>query len=102
MPENRDEKGCFIKGCSGNRGGRPKVPENVREALKDMVPEAVAIKREILQDKSASPDLRNRVADSVLDRVYGRPAIMPDEGDKTSLERLDKLIAGIDNAAAKP
>jgi hypothetical protein len=31
MPENRDKTGRFVKGKSGNPGGRPKIPDELRE-----------------------------------------------------------------------
>ena len=33
MPENRDKTGRFVKGKSGNPGGRPKVPEPFKELV---------------------------------------------------------------------
>lgn len=31
MPDNRDKSGRFVKGKSGNPGGRPKIPDELRE-----------------------------------------------------------------------
>lgn len=99
MPQNRDAAGRFIKGKSGNPGGRKALPMDVKEALTELVPEAIAIKQQILSDVTAPLDLRNRVADSVLDRVYGRPAQVSIETGSESMAKLDALLRGIDHAA---
>ena len=101
MPANRDASGRFIKGQSGNPQGRKRMPENIKEALHDLVPDAVEIKRQILRSEDAPLDLKNRVADSVLDRIYGRPGIVEANGDKAELAKLDKLIEGINDAAVR-
>ena len=88
MPANRDERGRFVKGASGNPSGRPAVPESI------------AVKKRILQDAGAPLDLKNRVADSVLDRVYGKPAAAcADAAGEETLKKLKELLGGVDDAA---
>lgn len=100
VPANRDERGRFVKGASGNPSGRPAVPENVKAALYELVPESIAVKKRILSDEGAPLDLKNRVADSVLDRVYGKPAAASaDAAGEETLGRLRALLGGVDDAA---
>ena len=99
MPANRDERGRFVKGASGNPSGRPAVPQSVRDALVELVPEAIAIKRQILRDPEAPLNLKNSVADSVLDRVYGKPIPAPEPDDGGAINKLAKLLGDVNDAA---
>lgn len=98
MPQNRDSTGRFQKGKSGNPGGRPKVPDNIKKALSDLVPESIEIKRQILHDETAPLDLKNKVADSILDRVYGKPGYAVEDASAETLSRLDAMLAGFKHA----
>ena len=98
MPQNRDATGRFQKGKSGNPGGRPKVPDNIKKALYELVPESIEIKRQILHDDTAPLDLKNRVADSILDRVYGKPGYAVEDASGDTLAKLDAMIAGFKDA----
>lgn len=76
MPANRTKTGQFSKGHSGNPSGRPKRSEVEKEtiaALSELAPRAVEVIREVLEDKDASPSVRLRCADSILERVCGLP-----------------------------
>ena len=100
MPASRDAAGRFVKGVSGNPSGRKAVPENVKMALTELVPEAIEVKKRILRDRDAPLDLKNRVADSVLDRVYGKPsAASSDAAGEETLKKLKELLGGVDDAA---
>lgn len=98
MPQNRDATGRFQKGQSGNPGGRPKVPDNIKKALSELVPESIEVKRQILHDETAPLDLKNRVADSILDRVYGKPGYAVEDASAETLSRLDAMLAGFKHA----
>lgn len=99
--QGRDEAGRFKKGVSGNPGGMPKMPEDQRKALRALTPDAIALKARILRDEAAPLELRNKVADSVLDRVYGRPKIDVSDDDFGALNKLDALLEGISKDAVK-
>jgi len=62
----------FLKGCSGNPGGRPKVEGDVRELAREHGPDAI---RRLVQ-LMHSPNERVAVAAcaAILDRAYGRAA----------------------------
>ena len=74
MPANRDESGRFVAGNKANPSGRPKVPQEVREAIKAACPEAVQVLIELLHDKKSL--IRLEAAKTLLDRGYGKPESM--------------------------
>ena len=80
MPENRDESGKFIKGKSGNPGGRPKVSEAVKKMLKDATPKAAKLLIETITNEKANINIRIDAAKEILNRVYGK-ATQPIDGD---------------------
>lgn len=63
----------FQKGQSGNPGGRPAVPEHVREACRALTDKAVETLRKVMDDNGAPAAARVSAANSVLDRAWGRP-----------------------------
>ena len=71
MPANRDENGKFVAGNNANPSGRPKVPREVREAIRAACPEAVQVLIELLHDKKSL--IRLEAAKTLLDRGYGKP-----------------------------
>jgi hypothetical protein len=64
----------FVKGVSGNPGGRPKVLGDVQELARQQSPEAINTLATIMQDQKAAPAARVAAANSLLDRGYGKPA----------------------------
>lgn len=63
--------GRFVKGYGG--GGRPKLPEELKEAFRAAAPEALAVLHRILMDEDAKHSDRIRCAEIILDRGYGKP-----------------------------
>lgn len=62
----------FEPGRSGNPGGRPKIPDDVKEAIRAACPKAVAVLVSLLDDKKSL--IRLEAAKTLLDRGYGKPA----------------------------
>jgi hypothetical protein len=56
----------FVKGQSGNPGGRPKVDPEVKTLLDEMTPEAIKILGEIMRNKKAQATARATAALSIL------------------------------------
>jgi hypothetical protein len=54
--------------------GRPKIPKDVKEMARALVPEAIKILGQIMRDKEATPPARVSAASVILDRAYGKPA----------------------------
>jgi hypothetical protein len=64
----------FVKGRSGNPGGRPAVPPELREAARARTLEALETLTTIMRDDKAPAAARVSAATAVLDRAWGKPA----------------------------
>lgn len=73
MPENKSKSGRFVAGQSGNPGGRPKIPEDVKMAFRALVPEAVEILGAIMRNPKEKTPYRIEAIKTILDRAYGKP-----------------------------
>lgn len=71
----RSGQGQFIKGVSGNPGGRPKVVESVRELAREHTEAAIETLATIAQNPKASDSSRVQAATALLDRAWGKPQI---------------------------
>jgi hypothetical protein len=63
----------WIKGQSGNPGGRPKEEHDIRKLARSRGKEAVDTLYEIMTDEKAPPSARIAASVALLDRGYGRP-----------------------------
>ena len=64
-------KGGFQSGRSGNPGGRPRLPADIREAFKARAPQALEVLTRCLQ--SGDDRIAMLAAQAILDRGYGKP-----------------------------
>lgn len=62
----------FAPGSSGNPGGRPRIPEEVKEMAKAHTAEAISTLAEVMKDVSAPPSARVNAAERLLDRAWGK------------------------------
>jgi hypothetical protein len=83
----RTTTGRWTKGTSGNPGGRPKTPADLRAALEDASPRAVSTLVALLD--SDDERIRLRAAELVLHRVLGPPAAAPDVGGSGAVDTVD-------------
>ena len=63
--------GGFIKGQSGNPGGRAKMPVEIKDMLEAKATEAVKVYIKHLDD--TDPRVSLKAAELLLDRTYGKP-----------------------------
>ena len=86
----------FRQGQSGNPGGRPKIPEEVREIIKASCPDAVRYLVELMRNPKEKTAYRLDAAKTLLDRGYGKPAQMQDiQLDVSGAVGLDAQIRAI-------
>ena len=76
MAENRANTGRFVAGQSGNPRGRPKIPQDVKDAIRGACPEAVRVLIAMLSSRKEA--YRLEAAKTLLDRGYGKPVQMQD------------------------
>lgn len=104
MPDNmprtglRDRNGRFLKGTTGNPGGRPKEDRAVVELARQHTEAAVAALVETVRDPGHPQ--RIRAAEALLDRGWGRPrqaidadiqmGFDPEDARRRLLERIER------------
>lgn len=80
-PEKRSKAGQFVKGVSGNPGGRPKTIQEIRDLARSYTAEAMeALLRIATSGKNESA--RVSAANSILERGWGKaPATLDNDGE---------------------
>lgn len=86
MLPNRTKNGQFKKGFSGNPGGRPKLPDAVKDILKPATVEAAKLLVELMNDPSLDSKLRLQCAQSVIERIYGKAAGQAETGQAAEIQ----------------
>src|SRR5262245_41971298 len=84
----------FQKGVSGNPGGRPKLPAEMREIFQSRGFEAAEILVKHL--RASDPRVAVAAAREILDRAYGKPV----QSINVDREERIKLIAVVPQKAA--
>lgn len=94
-PIKRGSRGTFAPGSSGNPGGRPRTPVEVKELLSSVTGEAVERLVSIMRSKD--PQQARLAAEALLDRSLGRPQQSVDLTARKALpgpEAFEALAAG--------
>lgn len=63
----------FVKGVSGNPGGRPKAQGDLRELARQHTAAALRVLEKVMNDETAPPSARVNAASAMLDRGHGHP-----------------------------
>ena len=70
----RDKSGRFMKGHSGNAGGRPKDEHNIAALARSYSTEAIETLVELMCD-ARDDRVRGTAAQALLDRGFGKPKV---------------------------
>ncbi|TXN12191.1 hypothetical protein FV219_05325 [Methylobacterium sp. WL122] len=63
----------FTPGQSGNPGGRPRIPEDVKQLARALTPEAIATAAEIMRNPEETGTARMSAINTLLNRAWGLP-----------------------------
>ena len=97
--------GRWVKGQSGNPGGRVGVPAEIRERLKAAAPEAIDLLISIATNEEKPDNLRMDCAKYLLDRAFGKPsqALSVDAAVGATVQTVqltpDEMLSAIKEAA---
>lgn len=80
----------WVKGMSGNPGGRPKLEVSIRDLAQQNSMEALETLVQVM--RTGKPGERLIAANAILDRAYGRPTQSVEmSGDRSTL--VDLLVS---------
>lgn len=88
----------FVKGQSGNPGGRPKQVHRLRELAQTKTEEALNTLVEIMGNPDAPPASRVQAACAILDRGHGKPVQMTEITGKDGEDLFKNDITDTDLA----
>jgi hypothetical protein len=92
VPVQRDDRGHFLPGVSGNRSGRPKVVAEIRELARSHAP--LALSKVVALMDHPDPRVALVAAKEVLDRALGRPVQMAVD-DSEAEARAKEIVQGL-------
>lgn len=87
-PENREKTGQFAPGQTGNPGGRPKMPEELKEAFRSHSETALQTLVDVMTNGVKDGD-RVKAAEVILDRGYGKATQHIDASLEGSLQVIN-------------
>jgi hypothetical protein len=70
----RDKSGRFVKGYSGNAGGRPKDEHNIAALARSYSTEAIETLVDLMRN-ARDDRVRGTAAQALLDRGFGKPKV---------------------------
>lgn len=88
----------FTAGQSGNPGGRPRLPDDVRSLARSYTREAIMTAAEIMQNPEETGTARMTAVNTLLDRGWGKPAqhlTLDTLGDLSDADLRAELAAAV-------
>jgi hypothetical protein len=64
---------AFVKGKSGNPGGRPKAVKEIVDLCRELTPLGIKRMKAILESETAAPAAQVAAFTAVMDRGWGKP-----------------------------
>ncbi|GJE14265.1 DUF5681 domain-containing protein [Methylobacterium longum] len=89
----------FAPGQSGNPGGRPRLPDDVKQLARGYTREALETLAGVMRNDEAPAAARVTAASHILDRAWGKPAqhlTVDPVGDLTDAELGSELAAAVE------
>jgi hypothetical protein len=90
----RDKSGRFVKGYSGNAGGRPKDERNIAALARSYSTEAIETLVELMRN-ARDDRVRGTAAQALLDRGFGKPKVEIQNTNadfRDALEQVGKVL----------
>ena len=94
MP-TRDCHGKFLKGHSGNVGGRPRDEQKVAELARSYTREAIETLAELMRSGN-DERVRGTAAQALLDRGWGKPKVEVVSDEAGYVQALKAVAAELD------
>ena len=94
--QNRQNNGKFAKGNCANPGGRPKLPEELKQLCRAKAEEAINVAAELLNDTQQPGTVRLKAAEILLDRGYGKApqALTGEDGAPIPIQLIEIIKPG--------
>ena len=89
----------FVKGISGNPGGKPKELKSIQLAARAISPLALRELKRILNDPDAGKQAKIAAAIAVWDRAWGRPK--QEVAQELSHSMSDSLLTALDQISQR-
>ena len=86
----RDESGRFVKGCSGNAGGRPRDEHNIAALARSYSTEAIETLVDLMRN-ARDDRVRGTAAQAFLDRGFGKPKVEIQNTNADFREALEQV-----------
>ena len=88
----RDKSGRFLKGSSGNPGGRPKDENSIRELARGYSEEAIETLVDLMRNGTCER-IRGTASIALLDRGWGKPKIIEPENNSENFASVLALVS---------
>lgn len=90
--ERKRKPGTFAPGNPG--GGRKKMPEEIKKAFRDLVPESILTLTKILRSDESKDSDKIKVVEVILDRALGKAVQALEHTGKDGEALILKVIDG--------